>query len=167
MMRCTVFLISLLFFFDVDAQDLFSAASIKHSTPPELLYSIALQESGKVIGGQYKPRAWTLNVCGKGIHFNTKDEALLFLKEAIDVSCSVDIGIMQIHWQSHHEKFKNYEEALDPIKNIDVGAQILKDQYIRVNDWYEATGRYHSPGNKRLASIYRDKVFKILKKEFK
>ena len=131
-----------------------------YEVPEELYYAIALQESNKP--HLHHPWPWTLNVCGKGLYFDSREKASIALRLAIEKKCSVDIGLFQIHWQTHHAKFSNPNEALDPIKNMQAGAQILREQYLIVNDWYEATGRYHSPGNKKLASKYRNNVYAIL-----
>jgi hypothetical protein len=135
--------------------------------PSELFFSIALQESGKNFKGKMIPWPWTLNVCGKGIYLDSKEEAVYFLKLAIDVGCSVDVGLFQVHWQTHYKKFKSYSEALEPLVNMRAGASILLTQYKKSNDWYEATGKYHSPNNKRLAARYRKNVFAIYNKEFR
>lgn len=134
--------------------------------PSQLFYSIALQESGRKFRDKRIPWPWTLNICGKGIYLDSKEEAIHFLGSAIKEGCSVDVGLFQIHWQTHHKKFKSYSQALDPLINMRAGAQILKNQYRRTKDWYIATGKYHSPNNQRLAENYRKKVFLIYNKEF-
>ena len=139
----------------------YKAVAKYYQVPDKLFYAIALQESRykKV----QKPWPWTLNVCGKGVYFDSKEKTRIALKIAIENNCSVDIGIFQIHWQSHSARFSSPFEALDPIKNMQVGAQILREQYLITKNWFEATGKYHSPGNKKLASKYRNSVYSILK----
>lgn len=134
--------------------------------PSDLFYSIAIQESGKGFKGDRIPWPWTLNVCGEGIYLDSKEEAIYFLGLAIDAGCSVDVGLFQVHWQTHYEKFESYAQALEPMVNMRAAAQILLNQYKRKNDWYIATGRYHSPYNEKLAETYRKKVFSIYNKEF-
>ncbi|MEW4367595.1 transglycosylase SLT domain-containing protein [Aliikangiella sp. GXAS 306] len=136
----------------------------EQSVPEALLYSIALQESGYSFYGKRKPWPWTLNICGKGIYLDSKKEAEEFLREAVQVGCSVDVGLFQIHWQTHHNNFSSFSQALDPIYNMRVGAHILFTQYQKSHDWFLATGHYHSPNNKARASNYRDSVYKILAK---
>lgn len=138
-----------------------------NSVPDYLLYSIALTESGTTRFGRFSPWPWTLNICGAGIYLDSKEEAEMFLKEAIDVGCSVDVGLFQIHWQSHYKLFDSPSQALDPIFNMQVGAYILSQQYVRTKDWYIATGGYHSPSNKVLAHRYREKVYSNLGKFIK
>lgn len=129
--------------------------------PNQLFYAIALQESGRGFKGDRIPWPWTLNICGKGIYLDTKKEAIHFLGLAIKAGCSVDVGLFQIHWQTHYKKFTSYSQALEPLINMSVGANILKNQYKKTNDWLIATGKYHSPNNTILASKYRTKVMKI------
>jgi len=154
--------------FDSKAQvpDFYDLVATEKGVPSELFYSIALQESGKGFNGKRIPWPWTLNICGKGIYLDSKKEAIHFLGLAIDAGCSVDIGLFQIHWQTHQKKFKSYSEALEPLINMRAGAQILLNQYKREKDWFIATGKYHSPNNSRLAENYRNKVYLIYNKEF-
>lgn len=133
-----------------------------NSVPSELLYSIAVIESGRSINGTVKPWPWTLNICGKGIYLDSKKEAELFLKEAINAGCSVDVGLFQIHWQSHYKLFDSLSQALDPLYNMHAGAYVLSEQFKNSKDWYVATGAYHSPNNIKLATKYREKVFSKL-----
>lgn len=43
--------------------------------PSEVLYSVALQESGTRLRGQLVPWPWTLNVAGAGYRFATRSDA--------------------------------------------------------------------------------------------
>ncbi len=56
-----------------------------HQIPPDTLYSISLKESGKK-HTEHKIMViwpWTVNVEGKGYHFNTKREAIFFVRKQI------------------------------------------------------------------------------------
>jgi len=158
----------LLYALGVKAQvpQLYEVIAKEQRIPSELFYAIALTESGKDFKDKRVPWPWTLNICGKGIYLDNKEEAIYFLGLAIEAECSVDVGLMQIHWQTHHKKFKSYSQALEPFINMRAGATILLNQYKKSGDWYIATGKYHSPNNKRLAENYRKKVLKIYNKEF-
>jgi hypothetical protein len=69
---------------------------------------------------------------------------------------------MQISWRWHSQRFSDVNEALIPIKNLSVGAAILYEQFELSNDWWEAVGRYHDPGNDAVsrgnARRYSDRV---------
>jgi len=134
--------------------------------PYQLFYSIALQESGRKFKSDKIPWPWTLNICGKGIYLDTKKEAVHFLGLAIEAGCSVDVGLFQIHWQTHYKKFTSYSQALEPLINMRVGVKILKNQYRKNQNWLIATGKYHSPNNQMLASKYRKAVMKIYNRRF-
>lgn len=144
----------------------YEMVSNEKGVPSDLLYSIAMQESGRGFEGNRIPWPWTLNICGKGIYLDTKEEAIHYLGLAIKVGCSVDVGLFQVHWQTHHKKFKSYSHALEPLVNMRAGALILKNQYRNTKDWFIATGKYHSPNNENLASKYRNSVMLIYNKEF-
>lgn len=164
MMRYIILLISVFLSFKSPASDVFISVPNEIGVPAKLLYAMALNESGTSITGKYAPWPWTLNICGKSLYLDSKEDAVEFLNKAIEASCSVDIGLMQIHWQSHKKQFKSIEDALDPLTNVRVGALILKEQYLIDHNWFMATGRYHSPGNKGLATGYRNRVFAILER---
>ncbi|RBW47281.1 hypothetical protein DS885_03805 [Psychromonas sp. B3M02] len=148
----------------VEIPPFYKKIAAHYQIPEELYYSIAMQESRRPKIGL--PWPWTLNICGKGKYFNSQKEAADALKKALLDKCSVDIGLFQIHWQSHYDKFTSPEQALDPINNMNAAAIILTTERKRskTNGWYEATGRYHSPGTKKLAESYRKSVYAILKK---
>lgn len=138
---------------------LIKTAARLNNVPSIYLQAIVIGESG--INKRGWP--WTLNVCGYGVYFKTRLEAENILIESLQNDCSVDVGLGQIHYQTHHKKFKNLTSALDPQINLNVAAFILREQYERTHDWYKAIGHYHSPYNKKLAQIYRVKILKILK----
>lgn len=126
---------------------------------PKLLFSIALVESGKKIGNIYGPWPWTLNVKGKGEYFKTREMAVRRLKHILQEGDeNVAIGPMQVFWRYNKSYFKNPEQALDPHKNIEVGAEILKFFYNKNNDLVWAIGAYYSPNNEKKAAWYRGKV---------
>ncbi len=51
--------------------------------PSEVLYSVALQESGTRLRGQIVPWPWTLNVAGAGYRFATRNDACRALMIAL------------------------------------------------------------------------------------
>lgn len=111
---------------------------------PVILYGIAVQESSPV--GKNKPWPWTINVAGKGYWFNTKAEAVQAIKLAVRAGIeNIDVGMMQVSLKWHDDKFKSYEDALDPKKNLQVAASILKD--FSHYPLFVAIGKYHCPSN--------------------
>lgn len=136
----------------------------KYQVPPDVLFSVCLQESARDYQGRLLPWPWTLNVAGQGHYYSTRQEAARKLNDIITTgSCRVDIGICQVHWCSHLHNFDRPETLLDPYTNIDYAARLLRDEYQRSSGdhqerWWEAVGRYHSPGTPHLAETYRRRV---------
>ena len=128
----------------------FLKAEKKYAIPPHLLKSIAYIESGRFDAklGSIKAWPWTILVNGKkpkAYYCNTKKEALKTLKMLKEQNiCNIDIGIMQINNYWHKAAFKDFEEALDPQKNIDYAAKFLRMLYDKYKNWPKAIGHYHS-----------------------
>ncbi len=114
--------------------------------PVSTLYAIALTESRMSIGkGVRRPWPWTLNVAGEGLRFGSRRAAhaalVRYLKSG---ERAIDIGVMQVHWRYHSGKLGNSWKALDPYRNLRVGAVILRACYGEFGDWTKASGCYHS-----------------------
>ena len=129
--------------------------------PASILYAIAIQESRPprgLIDGIDKPWPWTLNCDGQGYYFPTRQAAFNAASQFITSGASCDIGLMQVNWTWHKQRFNSLNEALDPVTNIRAGSDYLKELYIKSGSWEYAVGAYHSPSDSVKASQYRDKV---------
>lgn len=142
---------------------LFEAYEHKYNMPSDTLHSISLQESGRMhSGGRTKMVwPWTVNVEGKGYHFNSKKEAVRFVKgELAQGRRSIDVGCMQVNLKQHPDAFSSIEEALDPRSNVNYGAYFLRLKYEQLGNWSKAIAHYHS-ATPSLGVPYKDKVIKI------
>ena len=129
--------------------------------PPSLLYAVALTESAKKVGSPtvVRPWPWTLNIAGRGFFFNSRLAAWKVLTACLEQGKrSVDIGLMQVNWRYHEASLGTPWQALDPYRNLRVGAGILKDCYTTRLDWWASVGCYHAPANPERASRYRRRV---------
>ncbi|VXC23526.1 Lytic transglycosylase [Pseudomonas sp. 8Z] len=128
-----------------------------NGVPSEVLYSVALQESGTRIRGQIVPWPWTLNVAGTGYRFATRDEACVALMTALVTAGAnrVDVGLGQTNIGANGHRYAYPCEGLDPYKNLTVTAQILAEQKARGGDWVIAAGHYHRPAGGEPAAKYR------------
>ena len=138
--------------------------------PEQYFYGIALNESGKqLISRDFRPWPWTLNVEGRAYFYPTRKACYVgltgFLRQGKKL---IDIGLMQVNWHYHQDKLHDPWQALDPYFNLQVGAKILRDEYDKTHDWFQAVGRYHSPGQdtgqKQRAANYANNVFRRVEK---
>lgn len=139
---------------------LFVATADAHGIPPTLFYAIALQESGRQAAetGAFRPWPWSLNVGGKARYYATMEEAWDALTRLFkDPPRNIDIGLVQVSWPVNRHVIHDPFLALEPTINLAIGAQILRECFDRLGDWWAAVGCYHSPTPKR-ASAYRERV---------
>jgi soluble lytic murein transglycosylase-like protein len=142
---------------------LFSYHERKNHIPKDALYSISLQETGKIHSTKKIKIVWpwTVNVDGAGYFFNSKKEAIDFVKrEFAKGASSVDIGCMQVNLKHHPDAFKSLDEAFEPRANIAYGAKFLRSKYEQLGSWHKAIAHYHS-ATEHLGAKYRDSVIRI------
>jgi len=134
--------------------------------PAHYVYGMALHESGKKLDRlASRPWPWTLNVEGKAHYYPTRQACWQALTHYLSQGKQrIDIGLMQVNWHYHQKKLKNPWQSLDPYFNLQVGARLLRNEYDRNHNWYQAIGRYHSPGQqadqKQRAIHYANNVFR-------
>ena len=139
----------------------YAAAARAHGIPADIVYAIALTESGKNVDRfrTHRPWPWTLNVGGTGYFYRSHEQAhralVRFLAQG---KRSIDIGLMQVNWRWHRDKLGDPWLALDPDHNLQVGAKILATCYREGQDRWDAVGCYHAPNNPTFANRYRKKV---------
>ena len=126
------------------------------SVDPKVLAGIALNESA------YHGRAWpwTLNVAGRGYFFRSREDAMGAIRSLIAAGrCDFDVGIMQINWCWHRQRFASPWDALAPAANVRVAEDILNENYSRTHSIAKAIAWYHSanpvPGSAYLARFVR------------
>ena len=119
----------------------------KYSIPKGILHSISLVETGTFYSNpKYRvPWPWTVNVEGRGRHFDTHQEAKAFIRQAIRRGqTNIDVGCMQINLRAHPNAFSSATSALDPENNIRYGAELLRKKYAQYGSWEKAVKCYHS-----------------------
>ncbi|EKT1334714.1 transglycosylase SLT domain-containing protein [Salmonella enterica] len=134
--------------------------------PAELLYAVALTESGSRVPQGVRPWPWTLNVAGKGYRYATRQEACTALNQFLRTTNPkrIDAGLSQINigWNGHY--FDTPCDALAPYPNLQVSARLLRGHYDKWLNWSEAAGRYHHPAGGKPAQRYRQLVSRHLQK---
>ena len=93
--------------------------------PNKLLTSISFVESGLKKNKKYISWPWTLNVDGKSKYFDTKQEALEYLRQNNSKTKNIDVGCMQISTKFHAKEFENLNQILDPVANVKYAAKLL------------------------------------------
>lgn len=131
--------------------------------PVEILYAMARTESRRLTSQGIRPWPWTLNIAGEGHYFEDKLSAFRTAKAAVAEGQSVDIGLMQISWRYHQDRFTSMLSAFDPYENLRVGAKILLEYIDQSGSLWSGIGRYHS-GNQDKASPYQSRVAEQLVK---
>lgn len=125
--------------------------------PAAVLYALALQESAVNLNGRLRPWPWTLNVAGQPLRFARQTSACQALRLVLRDTDPrrVDIGLGQINWGYHRQRFASPCAALDPYRNLAVAAALLQGHYRASGDWVLAAGRYHRPAGGAPAARYR------------
>jgi soluble lytic murein transglycosylase-like protein len=107
----------------------------------DVLYAIALTESG----WKGRPWPWSANVKGKTYRFGTRNELTAFLKQHLQQGNKrFDVGLMQISWVHHGKRFSSLEDAIDPVTNVQAGADYLRYLMNRTGSLEKAIGMYHT-----------------------
>jgi len=126
--------------------ELYEAVANYVGVPADVLYAIAVAESGLYQKGRVSPWPWTLNVEGEAQRFDNRQAMFDGLMVALKAGRSrVDIGLMQVNWHWQFDKVSSPWTITDPTANLKTGALILKGHYEDTGDWWEAVGRYHRP----------------------
>lgn len=125
--------------------------------PAESLYSLAMAESTRKTAAGVKPWPWTLNVAGKGYHYETREEAwqaLLGFMRRYPLK-RIDVGIAQVNLGWNGQYFPSFRDAFDPHTNLRAAARILRACYdARPGSWIRAAGCYHHPAGGKPAAGY-------------
>jgi hypothetical protein len=146
--------LSLLLAVPAAAQDcarLAADAGAEAGLPDGLLPAISLVEAGRGDGkGGFAPWPWTLNEGGKGMYFDTREEALAYLQQAVARGVTnIDVGCMQLNWKWHSAGFPSAAEMIDPVRNTRYAARFMVELQSRLGSWDTAAAAYHSTDPER------------------
>ncbi len=138
-----------------------AAAEARYAIPAGLLQAIGIVESGRrnEITGARQPWPWTINVEGEAHYFDTKTQAITWVRQAqARGTRSIDTGCAQVNLMHHPAAFASLEQAFDPAANADYAARFLKELHtMAAGNWMVAVGYYHSQ-TPDLAEVYRRQV---------
>lgn len=109
----------------------------KCQIPSGLLRSIVKSESN------FNPYA--INIHGKSVLAKNRQNAKEIIEHHLKQgSKSIDIGIAQINYKWHGDKFQNLDALIDPTQNIEYAAKLLVNLKDKHGDWHKAVRYYHS-----------------------
>lgn len=129
--------------------------------PPELLWAVTQTESGANLSGRHLPWPWTLNIKGTGYRYASREQACQALLAAIRRTSPkrIDVGLGQLNIGWHRAYFDSPCDALHPLQNLSLTAQLLRQRYDeRPGSWLNAAARYHRPAGGAPAARYRKLV---------
>ncbi|MGB7240845.1 MAG: transglycosylase SLT domain-containing protein [Sulfitobacter sp.] len=82
---------------------------------------------------------------GKGVWFETENEAKAFVREKMGHGArSFDVGCFQINYKWHGQAFASVEDMFDPVLNARYAAKFIASLHRELGDWSKAAGAYHS-----------------------
>ena len=138
----------------------YQLAAAQAQVPANVLYAVALQESGRVINGRTVPWPWTLNVAGQTRRYTTRLKACADLRRALRLTpaARVDVGLGQLNVGYQQQRVRQPCQLLEPYRNLRLAATILREQYNPDQSWLMAAGRYHRPAGGAAAARYRQRV---------
>ncbi|WP_298838705.1 hypothetical protein [uncultured Salinicola sp.] len=145
----------------VDIPSAYVVAAEDNGIPPEVLYAVASAESKTRLDAGVRPWPWTLNVAGKSMRFGDRQSACQALRDALEATQIIDVGIAQLNvrWQpqlfGQGRRFADPCEGLNPYANLDEAARLLRQYHDDSGDWVVAAGRYHRPAGGKPAARYR------------
>ena len=151
---------------------MYAKVAKQNKVPASVFYALVLNESRSAVNHKSSPTVlpwpWTINHRGTGHYFPTKQDAHEFITGLIaNGDEHFDVGLGQLNWYWHKNKFTSPWAALDPNTNLTVAAKYLRRQFEReaCRTWSLAIGCYHRPGqrqkDKKIAMRYRNKVLMI------
>ncbi len=137
-------------------------AEVHQRIPRQLLWAIALAESGRWNPAHQANAAWpwTIYAEGRGRYFATKAEALAQVRRLKGAGVrNIDVGCMQVNLYYHGDAFDSLEAALDPTANVDFAARWIKQLHRETRSWSQAIAFYHS----RTLALNRPYRLRVLK----
>lgn len=143
-----------------------SVVAKQKGVPPDIFYAVLLNETRvKTNMKRVVAWPWSANWQGRSYRFKTRAELYQFCQGLLDKGYqSFDIGISQVNWKWHKQRFNNLWAATDPWINMNAAADYLVEHYKTERNWLIAAGKYHAPNHASNASQYRKGVLSQWKK---
>ncbi len=122
--------------------------------PLRVLLALTLTETGRSQSGRLTPWPWALNEGGDGHWFDSREDALSYLKSATGGGTqNIDVGCFQLNYRWHGGAFASPEAMMDPDTNALYAARLIGGLQEETGDWLSAAAAYHS-GTPEVAERY-------------
>lgn len=103
----------------------------------------AVEQRNRIPQSDFNP--YVINIAGKTVILSNQDEAVKTIRTALNSGITnIDIGIAQINYRGHKDNFKNIEEMINPVTNIEYVAKLLLFLFKKHGTWHKALRYYHS-----------------------
>ena len=136
-------------------------AATKTDVPLAVLIAITLTETGRSTETGFKSWPWAVNQAGKGYWFDTREDAVQFAEDQLDLGLrNFDVGCFQLNHRWHSKGFRSTTDMFDPVSNAIYAAEFLSNLYTEKGDWSLAAAAYHSRTPEQ-ADRYQAKYEKI------
>lgn len=129
----------------------------------EILYAIALTESGNSFNGmrEYGPWPWTLNVNGEAKFYASREAARRALQKEVDKGNEkVAVGMFQIYLKYNSHYAENPVDLLDPVVNLYAGSMVLRDCGKRYDTTRDVLSCYYSGDVDEAGLDYAERVLR-------
>jgi soluble lytic murein transglycosylase-like protein len=152
-------------------QSLWAMAGARYRIDPVLIYAVALVESKSArADGSIAPSPWIVRINGR-IHSGSRADLERAIQMAHRMALPVqDVGIMQVYYPVHRDIEPDPIALLNPVRNIEVGAGLLRKAMQQTRDPVLRIGYYHSHDaalargyGQAVLSVYRELKFAMSK----
>ncbi|MGB5334521.1 MAG: transglycosylase SLT domain-containing protein [Woeseiaceae bacterium] len=170
--RLTTLLILLAVSTGVRADDLIGLADWRSAVDigdvdSEILYAIALRESGTSFDGlrEYGPWPWVMNVNGEPRFYASKNAARDALAKEIEAgNDKVAVGMWQIYLKYNGHLVENQLDLIDPGVNLKIAAKVLASCGEKYKPTADILSCYHSGDVDNLGIAYAEEVLALADK---
>lgn len=130
----------------------------------DLLYAIALAESGTTFKGmrRFGPWPWTLNVDHDPRFFSSRSAARKGLEQEVaNGNDRIDVGLWQINLRWNGHLVHNPLDLLDPVTNLYAAAAVLQQCGDRFDSTRAVLSCYHAGSVRDIGLAYADRVIRL------
>lgn len=133
----------------------------------EVLYAIALKESGTSFNGlrEYEPWPWVMNVSGDPRFYSSKAATEVALRRELEAGNNrIDVGMWQINLRYNGHLVDDPVDLVDPVINLKAAAEVLRDCGDRYPLTKDTLSCYHSGDLDQRGQSYAAAVLKLAEK---